>query len=208
MEQNFEDNFEKVTEVLDRLDEDREEILKISRKIIRDCSNTIKSIHREEFDEYREKIKKIGNDLETLRELVNTSPGYFYKYLKTPEQEYTEARILYALINNEIIPDHHHLKVDALHYALGVADVVGELRRFVLDNIRNSKVKDIDEILEKMDEIYSNLFSLDYPSGLTKDLRHKIDTARNLIEKTRADVSLSVQMNTLSNLLERTNKDL
>ena len=111
------------------------------------------------------------------------------------------------LINNKEIPYHTELKVDALNYALGLADVVGELRRYVLDNIRNSKVEDIDEILEKMDEIYSHLFSLDYPSGLTKDLRHKTDTARNLIEKTRADVSLSVQMNTLSSLLKNKNEE-
>jgi len=202
-----EKNFEKVTDDLDQLDEDREKILRISRNIIRECSDAIKMIHRAQFDKYCEKIEKIEQNLDIMRNLVNKNPGYFYKYLKTPEQEYTEAIVLYSLINNKEIPYHTELKVDALNYALGLADVVGELRRYVLDNIRNSKVEDIDEILEKMDEIYSHLFSLDYPSGLTKDLRHKTDTARNLIEKTRADVSLSVQMNTLSSLLKNKNEE-
>ncbi|MBD3212566.1 MAG: hypothetical protein GF311_08155 [Candidatus Lokiarchaeota archaeon] len=208
MKDILEDNFQKITNVLDNLDENREEVLKISRKIVRECSNAIKSIHRNNFNEYNTKIQRIEQDLESMRNLINESPGYLYKYLKTPEQEYVEAIILNALINNKKVPDHIQLNVDALNYTLGLADVVGELRRHVLDNIRNANVEEINEILEKMDEIYSNLFSLDYPSGLTKDLRHKTDTARNLIEKTRADVSLSVQMNTLSSLLKRKNKDL
>ncbi|TXT64391.1 MAG: Translin family protein [Promethearchaeota archaeon] len=208
MKDTLEDNFEKVTDELDTLDENREEVLKISRNIIRECSNAIKSIHRSNFDEYTKKIERIEQDLDDMRNVINESPGYLYKYLKTPEQEYVEAIVLNALINDKNIPDHTKLNVDALHYSLGLADVVGELRRHVLDNIRNSNVDEINKILEKMDEIYSYLFSLDYPSGLTKDLRHKTDTARNLIEKTRADVSLSVQMNTLSSLLKGRNEDL
>ena len=53
-----------------------------------------------------------------------------------------------------------------------------------------------------MDEIYTYLFSVDYPSGLTQDLRHKTDVARNIIEKTRGDVSITLQMNELRNCIE------
>jgi translin len=54
-----------------------------------------------------------------------------------------------------------------------------------------------------MDEIYTYLFSVDYPSGLTQDLRHKTDIARNIIEKTRGDVSITLQMNELKSCIER-----
>jgi translin len=53
-----------------------------------------------------------------------------------------------------------------------------------------------------MDEIYTNLFSVDYPAGVTQDLRHKVDVARNIIEKTRGDVSLAIQMNDLKQCFE------
>jgi translin len=177
----------------------------MSRDIVRKCSTSIKSIHREEFDEYHEKIETIQNDLHEIRELVNKHPGYLYKYLKTPEQEYAEARLLYAIIREKEIPTHLELDIDPLHYALGCADVVGELRRHILDNIRQSDIERINGLLEKMDEIYSHLFSMDYPSGLTKDLRHKTDVARKLVEKTRGDISLSIQMNNLSELLKKKN---
>jgi len=90
-----------------------------------------------------------------------------------------------------------------LNYALGLADVIGELRRYALDNIRNSIIDDLNYILESMDDIYTQLFSLDYPSGLTQDLRHKTDVARSIIEKTRGDVSISLQMNDLKRCMEK-----
>ncbi len=201
------ENFSKVTNALNELDEDREHILKISREIIRDCSVAIKTIHRQELNEYQKRIKNIEESLKNLKALVNKNPGYFYKYLKTPEQEYAEAIILHSITTEQDIPTHLSLNIDPLHYVLGFGDVIGELRRFILDMIRESNIEGINKILEKMDEIYSHLFSLDYPSGLTKDLRHKTDNARKLLEKTRGDISLSVQMNTLSKLLKEKNKE-
>ena len=194
--------FSELTESLDKLDLDREEILKISRIIIRDCSIAIKSIHRKEFDQYEIKIQSIKNNHEKLLSLVNKTPGIFYKYLKTPEQEYAEAVSFYSIILKKNLPNPHEMKIDPLNFALGLADVIGELRRYALDNIRDSQVKDLNEILENMDDIYSNLFSLDYPSGLIQDLRQKTDRARLIIEKTRGDISISLQMNDLKRCIE------
>jgi len=139
--------------------------------------------------------------------LVNTNPGVFLKYLKTPEQEYTEAIAFYAIISKDPLPLPSDLNIDPINYALGLADVIGELRRYALDNIRNSVVDDLNYILECMDDIYTNLFSIDYPAGLTQDLRRKTDQARNIIEKTRGDVSISLQMNDLKSCIENSEKN-
>ena len=151
--------FSELTESLDKLDLDREEILKISRKIIRDCSIAIKSIHRKEFDQYKIKIQSVKNNHEKLASLVNKTPGIFHKYLKTPEQEYAEAVSFYSIILKKDLPTPYEMEIDPLNFALGLADVIGELRRYALDNIRDSQVKDLNEILENMDDIYSNLLS-------------------------------------------------
>jgi len=194
--------FSELTEGLDKLDQDREKILKISRGIVRDCSVAIKNTHRKEFEQYQEKIKNIKTNHEKLLILINENPGTFFKFLKTPEQEYVEAVVFYSLILNKEIPTAHELNVYPLHYLLGIADVIGELRRYALDNIRNSQIDDLNHILENMDEIYSELFSIDYPSGLTQDLRHKTDQARVIIEKTRGDISISLQMNDLKKCIQ------
>ena len=176
--------------------------MKLSRNIVRDCSIAIKNIHRKEFDKYHEKINKIKINHKNLLNLVNKNPGLFFKYLKTPEQEFTESIAFYSIINGKEIPSPIELEINPLNFLLGLADVIGELRRYALDNIRNSRVEDLNSILENMDEIYTNLFTIDYPVGVTQDLRHKVDVARNIIEKTRGDISLAIQMDDLKKCFE------
>ena len=60
---------------------------------------------------------------------MNKNPGLFSKYLKTPEQEFTELLAFHAIVNNEDIPTPSEMKIDPLNFALGLADVIGELRR-------------------------------------------------------------------------------
>ncbi len=191
---NLKKAFSDISELLEILYQDREEILKLSRDLIRECSIAIKNTHRKEFDEFQERINIIKSKHKELLKLINKNPGIFFKYLKTPEQELAESLVFYSIINKEEIPSPFELMINPLNFLLGLADVIGELRRYALDNIRNSRVEDLNYILENMDEIYTYLFTLDYPSGVTQDLRHKVDVARTLIEKTRGDISLAIQM--------------
>ncbi len=202
---NLKKAFSEISNLFDTLYNCREKILRLSRNIVRDCSIGIKHIHRKEFSMFQEKINKIKLDFEILGNLVNMNLGVFSKYLKTPEQEYTELIVFYSIINNKDIPPPSELKISPINYALGLADVIGELRRYALDNIRNSQTNDLNKVLESMDEIYTYLFSVDYPVGVTQDLRHKVDVARNIIEKTRGDISLAIQMNDLKQCFEKEN---
>jgi translin len=200
---NLKKAFSEVSDLLDILYHDRENILHLSRDIVRDCSVGIKNIHRKEINKFQEKANVIKANHGNLVKLINKNPGVFSKYLKTPEQEFTELIAFYSIINNKDIPSPSELNIDPLNFALGLADVIGELRRYALDNIRNSQIEGLNKILESMDEIYTYLFSIDYPIGVTQDLRHKVDVARNIIEKTRGDVSLAIQMNDLKKCFEK-----
>lgn len=199
---NLKKAFSEISNLFDILYHDREKILQLSREIVRDCSIGIKHIHRKEFEMFQGKNDKIKNNLENLKKLVDNNPGVFSKYLKTPEQEYTELVVFHSLINRIDIPSPSEIRINPMNFALGLADVIGELRRYALDNIRNSQTENLNYILESMDEIYTYLFSVDYPIGVTQDLRHKVDVARNIIEKTRGDVSLAIQMNDLKRCFE------
>ena len=199
---NLKKAFSEITNLFDILHHDREKILQLSRNVVRDCSIGIKHIHRKEFDKFQEKLNVLKSNLEHLVDLVNKNSGVFSKYLKTPEQEYTELIAFYSIINKRDIPTPSELKINPINFALGLADVIGELRRYALDNIRNSRTDELNYVLESMDEIYTYLFSIDYPIGVTQDLRHKVDVARNIIEKTRGDISLAIQMNDLKQCFE------
>ncbi len=194
--------FSDITIKLDELDQLREQILKISRQMIRKCSVAIKSIHRQEFEAYEKKISEIKDNHEELLKLVNDNPMAFSYHLKTPEQEYVEAVGLYKIVKGEEIPTPKELGVDDVNYLLGLADVIGELRRLILDKITRDELENIEKILEQMENIHSHLFALDYPKGITKDLRRKTDVGRSIIEKTRGDITLSIQINRLNKNLK------
>jgi translin len=200
---NLKKIFSEIIKKLDGIDKGREEILTLSREMIRNCSIAIKSIHRNEINIYEEKIREIEDNHETLLKLVDKDPIKFSKYLKTPEQEYMEAICLFLIINDKELPNPTDYKVDEINYLLGLADVIGELRRYILDKIRKNDVEDLEKFLDTMEEIYTHLFSLDYPKGITQDLRHKTDVARSIIEKTRGDISLSATVNRLNNKLKK-----
>ena len=151
----------------------------------------------------QEKITEIKVNHKNLLELVNKNPMVFNKYLKTPEQEYIEAVGLYSIVNDEDILGPEDYGVDSVNYLLGLADIIGELRRFILDSMRRDQYQKLDNILEKMEEIYTYLFALDYPKGLTYDLRRKTDVGRGIIEKTRGDITLSNQINRLNQNLKK-----
>ncbi|MHA1688545.1 MAG: hypothetical protein ACTSUN_04295 [Promethearchaeota archaeon] len=189
---NLKKIFAEITKKLDDMEEEREKILRLSREMIRNCSIAIKSVHRKENEKYLQEMAKLNSMHEQLIRLVNTHPLYFGKYLKTAEQEFTEALCLYSIINNQEILAPSELKIDEINFSLGLADVIGELRRYILDNMRKGNMENIETLLSKMDEIYTYLFSLDYPKGIIQELRHKTDIARNLIEKTRGEITLAL----------------
>jgi len=199
---NLKNIFSELTTALDEMEKDREEILKLSRSVVRDSGIAIKHVHRKEFDQYSQKIEEIKINHTKLLEVVNKNPGVYFKFLKTPEQEYTEAIAFYSIVQKKPIPTPNEINIDPLNFAFGLSDVVGELRRYALDNIRNSRVDDLNEILESMDEIYNQLFSLDYPGGITQDLRRKTDVCRTIIERTRGDISITIQMTELRKCME------
>ncbi|MHA1292157.1 MAG: haloacid dehalogenase, partial [Promethearchaeota archaeon] len=138
---------------LEELNRDREDIIKISREMIRNCSIAIKLIHRTEFESYKEKIEEVKKNHKNLVDLVQKNPLIFSKYLKTPEQEYMEAISLYSIIKEKPFPNPIDYGVEKMNYLLGLADVIGELRRYILDNIRKEEMENIEKILEDMDTI-------------------------------------------------------
>jgi len=44
-----------------------------------------------------------------------------------------------------------------------------------------------------MDDIYALLVTLDYPDAITNGLRRQTDLVRGIIERTRADLTLSLR---------------
>jgi translin len=113
--------------------------------------------------------------------------------LDTAYQELAEAtNVLSILERREITPPSEYA-IPSRAYLTGLGDTVGELRRAVLELLRVDAIEESVTLLATMEEIHDNLSSFDFPNALIPDLRRKCDVARNLIERTRGDVTNAVR---------------
>ncbi len=179
-----------ITQELDHKDAAREQIIDGSRQIIRLTRQSVALIHHNERKKARTLIQAALKELKQLSRVSEEYPELYYGGILTPaQQEIAEASILESLVNSQDFPQFEENMISPPAYLLGMADAVGELRRLCLDNLRELKLEGAKESFAKMEEIYQALLELDYPSGLTPGLRHKVDTARRLVEETRTDVT-------------------
>ena len=198
----LDDVFQEIRSYYDLMDEVREKILPLQRQTVRICSEIIKNVHRTEFTEIPAKIEAAKQNLNQLQNLIAEAPGRLPKnYLQIVKQELGEAVIFSDLVVNGRVPQPAECGIEIEDYAYACADVVGELRRYILKCLRNDQYSLATDLLEDMTEFYNNLFTMDYPNGLIPGLRKKIDVARGILTRTEADVTLSKQMQTLQSAL-------
>ncbi len=203
----LEEIFQSLREQLDSMDKIREGILPLQRKSVRLCSEIIKHVHRKEFSSIPSKVSKIQEYLKNLEKSINDmSIGFSKDYLQIVKQELGEAMILYNLITQNRFPSPEECGIGLIDYAYSLTDVVGELRRYVLNCIRNEDMDNGLKGLGYMDDIYSFLFTLDYPNGLIPGLRKKIDMARNILAKTEGDTTVSINILKLNANLQKEKK--
>lgn len=186
---DFQKIYEEIEKALSEKDSVREIAIKSSRAISRLASKIIWKIHRGE--EVLEDLKAIKTEVWNLKSvLYNTHPDIYYAgYVLNALQEYCEACILYEIIANNRIPCPSELSVYPEAYLLGLADVVGEIRRIIVENLRDSKIEYAEHLFDYMERIYELLMMFSYPNAIVP-LRPKQDVARGVVEKTRADIML------------------
>ena len=189
---------------LDNKDKSREKGLPLTRKVIRFSSEIIKMAHRGQLQESRTLLEEAGKILREAQKSLEKYPDIYYGgFLQSAEKEYAEATITLALIKKQSLPSPEVLKIGETSYLRGMGEAIGEMRRYILDSIRKAQLSDCERLLGLMDEMYYFLFSFDYPEPLVKGLRRTVDSARGLIERTRADVTNAVCQKRLEEKLSK-----
>jgi predicted translin family RNA/ssDNA-binding protein len=193
--ENLESIFRDLRNYLDEMDKLREKILPIQRLAVRQCSEIIKRTHRKEFTSLVDDISAVKARLAEIKHLITEANADLTKdYVQIVQQELGEAIILYYVIVKDQFPTLEECSIDLPSYAYALCDAIGEIRRYVLHCIQSEDQLNAQRGLDYMEEIYSQLFTLDYPSGLIPGLRNKVDQARNIIAKTEGDVALSMNL--------------
>ena len=189
------------TAVIDELTErnrDREQALSVSREVIRFSANAIRAVHRGEFDDARELISQGAARLQNAEHIRMSSPQIFNAgFMNDARKEFTEANVTLAVISGTDIPNIGDLGVDAAAYINGMAEVIGELRRYILDALRRDAVDGCQEFMDIMDEMYGVLVTIDFPEGVTSGLRRNTDAMRGVLERTRGDLTMALRQHSL-----------
>ena len=188
---------------LDRKNAAREQALRLSRELIRTCANSIRAVHRHEFSIAQELIgqaHELNNEI--CRTLAHDGDLYWAGYVQDGQKELVEACCTYALVSCEVLPEPTTLGVAPAPFLNGLAEAVGELRRYTLDLLRRGETDATERLLQAMDDIYALLVTLDYPDALTGGLRRTTDSTRGILEKTRGDLTLALRQDALIRALQ------
>jgi translin len=171
----------------------RERALPKSRAAIRACANSIRATHRQEFAAAAQLLEQAATLLnEMAQDLRDHRDIFFAGFVQDAQKEYAEAATFAALAQNRSLPLARDLAIDWVPYLNGLGETVGELRRYILDQLRQSNYDTCELLLRHMDDIYALLITVDFPDAITGGLRRTTDSVRGILEKTRGDLTIAV----------------
>jgi translin len=166
--------------------------------MVQNSGNAIRSAHRQQPDAARALLDANRVLNEQLLAAVSESDEIGHAgFIHDAQKEYAEACITVALIQGVAFPEAAELGISVPAYLNGLGEVVGELRRYILDSLRRGDVARCEALLETMDDIYGVLMAMDYPDMVTHGLRRISDAARGVIERTRGDLTTALRQDAL-----------
>jgi translin len=176
----------------------RDKALGDCRQLVRWSANSVRASHRGDLEE-------AASELEHARQLAKQVAGetrdtpsvYWAGYVQDAMKEYAEAAITNAITRRDPIPTPVDLDVEDAAYLNGLAEAASELRRDVLDLLRGDDLDRALELLAEMDRIYGVLIAIDFPDAITGGLRRTTDALRAVLERTRGDVTITINQRRL-----------
>ena len=195
-----------IREDLERRNAARDQAIVLSRHLIRHCSESIRAIHRRDWDGADRKLQDVKAGAAELKAVVRGYPDLYHTgYTQDALKEVAEAYITRAVIGGKPLPSASELGIESSTYLKGLGEAATELRRFILDIMRreDGHSDEAERLLEVMDDIYDQLVTFDFPDALTHGLRRQTDVVRGVLERTRGDLTQSLRQQNLQRALKR-----
>ncbi len=187
----------------------REESLGLSREALRSSANAVRAVHRNDFARAEELLAAADELLRRAVAVLADHEDILYAgYVQDAQKEYAEARATLAIVRSAPLPGPDELGVTWQAYLNGLGEAAGELRRYVLDELRRGEVARAELLLQAMDDIYDLLVTIDYPDAMTGGLRRTTDMVRGVLERTRGDLTMASRQAHLETLLRGLESEL
>lgn len=172
------------------------------RRTIRACGSSIRAVHLLRPDEARRLADEAGEALREAQEALAPFPSLVGSGpLHDAAKEYAEARLTAAMVGNGPLPSAGELGVPGAAWLNGLAEAASELRRHLLDRLREGDLSRGEALLATMDEAYGLLVTMDYPDAVSGGLRRTTDALRAVLERTRGDLTTTLLQSRLQTAL-------
>jgi len=190
----------------------REEGLAACRATIQAAGRAIRAVHRGQPEAYRELVAQAETSVRRAQAALAPHPALAASgFLHDAEKEYAEARLTSALVSSArgggdlpaVIPHASTLGVGLPAWLNGLSEAASELRRHLLDRLREGELAMAEELLVAMEDVYDLLSTIDYPDAITGGLRRSTDALRGVLERTRSDLTVTLIQARLRGALER-----
>jgi translin len=142
-------------------------------------------------------LREAQEALAPFPSLVGSGP------LHDAAKEYAEARLTAAMVADEPLPSPEAVGVPAPAWLNGLAEAASELRRHLLDRLRQGELARSETLLATMDDAYGLLVTMDYPDAISGGLRRTTDALRAVLERTRGDLTTTLLQSRLQAALDR-----
>ena len=156
----------------------------LTRSIIRNAAQAITLLHSGNKSAAKKTIASAYGD---VKKAVKFGAEFEY-YTRQACQEYAEARIFYGIVDKGEVPSQSETNVNQEAYLLGLMDVMGELKREILEELRQGRESTAEEYFEKMRQIYDTTRSVRFAEAVLSGFRRKQDTARIQLENAGSEI--------------------
>lgn len=186
------------------------------RATIQASGRAIRAVHRHDRVAYDDLVGRAAAQLARAQAVLEPYPAVYHGgFLHDAAKEYAEARLTDALVEGAVaaagggvvdlpapLPDAATLGVGLPAWLNGLAEAASELRRHLLDRLRAGEPAVAEELLVAMEDAYDLLVTIEYPDAITGGLRRSTDSLRAVLERSRADLTLTVVQARLQAALE------
>ena len=167
-----------ITKHLSQKQRDFDKVMTLIRDIVRESAQTITLLHNNELKRAEKELAVASKMTDSLKKF----DAVFGYHAKQAYQEYAEAKIFFEIKLHHEIPSCKKVGVEEESYLMGLMDVAGELKREILESLREEKLKEAEEYFKFMRKIYDSTRSIRFAEAILNGFRRKQDVARMQVE--------------------------
>jgi predicted translin family RNA/ssDNA-binding protein len=173
--------FSQLQKDLEKSDSKREKIIKTSRDALKQSKKAIYALHRGDIKGAKILLDSAAKTLKTVNALAKGDAVLeTVGALGEAREEYVEASLYSAFIQNMEFPSAEYLNVRTPQYLGGLCDLSGELVRAAINAAIKEEYAETIRIKDTVARIYSELMMFDFRNS---PLRRKFDSIKYGLEK-------------------------